>query len=143
MVERATDSLDGVYPREMIMYGNTSKTIQLKAGTNTEALIAGKSIRDSYYEISRARCDGYLSEFPEFSRHFERFAGKTNAEFSRAELTEMFKDLNPSVEEAILELSTNIGILKPNKNEHAATATSYNVPRLYRHGLGITTRGRP
>lgn len=143
MIERATDSLDGVYPREMIMYGNISRSIQLKTGASIDSLIAGKSIKDSYYEVSKARCDGYLSEFPEYSKHFEKFSGKTSAEFSRAELKAMFKDLKQNTDEAINELATNVGILKPTKNEHAANAEKYQVPRLYRSGLGITTKGRP
>lgn len=143
MIERATDSLDGVYPREMIMYGNTAKTIQMKSGTTGTPLISGTSIRDSYYIVSKARCDGYLSEFPSFSKHFEKFAGKTSGEFSRADLLEMFEGLTPSAEEAIPELSANIGILKPANKQHAATALNYNVPRLYISGLGITTKGRP
>lgn len=143
MIERATDSLDGVYPREMIMYGNTARALQLKTSAGIDSLITGKAVRDSYYEVSNARCDGYLSEFPAYSKHFEKFAGKTSAEFSRLELEEMFKTLTPTADEAIIELATNVGILKPTKNEHAANADSYQVPRLYRFGLGITTKGRP
>jgi hypothetical protein len=141
MTERATDSLDGVYPREMIMYGNTSKSCQTGPGSN--ALIDGNSIRDSYYKVSKDRCEGYLSEFPEYSKHFEKFGGKTSANFTRVELTEMFKELTPPADQAILELSTNIGILKPQNKEHAATAEKFKIPRLYIHGLGITTKGRP
>jgi hypothetical protein len=125
------------------MYGNTAKNIQMKSGTTETPLISGASIRDSYYIVSKSRCDGYLSEFPIFSKHFEKFAGKTSGEFSRADLLEMFKELSPSAEEAIPELSANIGILKPTNKEHAATASNYNVPRLYISGLGITTKGRP
>lgn len=141
MIERATDSLDGVYPREMIMYGNTAKKLQ--ESPSAVALIEGNAIRDSYYVVSKARCTGYLSEFPEYSKHFDRFAGKTSADFSRTELIEMFMGLTPAPDQAILELSTNIGILKPQRKEHAATASEFKVPRLYIHGLGITTKGRP
>jgi len=141
MIERATDSLGGVYPREMIMYGNISSERQVIP--RHDCLIEGASIRDAYYEVSRLRCENYLAEFPAFNGHFEAFSGKTTSQFSRDELVSMFKGLEPRFEAAVRELSTNVGLLRPLDGKSYATAERFQIPRLYVAGLGIVTRGRP
>ncbi|MDN0075613.1 hypothetical protein QU481_11990 [Crenobacter sp. SG2303] len=142
MIERSTDGTGCVYPRELIMYAQISKQKQSSSGPGGGALIEGASIRDAYYEVSEARCNNYLAEFPWYSQHFKKFSGATKTEFSRDELLAMFDGLGLEAEEAIKDLATNVGVLKPVRGS-VHTAETFQIPKLYVYGLGITIRGRP
>lgn len=141
MTERVKDGQGGMYPREMITFGNISKNKQLeKCIISGDCLISGSSIKEAYYIVSKIKCETYLSEFPHLEKHFERFQGKDSAKFTRKELSSLLKGLNPSKDEAIKELY-EAGILLPKGN--IANASSFEIPRLFRSGLGLTLRGRP
>ena len=51
------------------------------------------------------------------------------------------KGLKPRNDE-LLERLYEIGVVRPDTGR-VLTASSYQIPRLYRSGLGLTIRGRP
>lgn len=143
MIERITDGLGGVYPRELISFCNEAKDLQLQDGPSSDnILIDGLSVRDAYYIVSRQRVDTYLSEFPELNDHFNKFDGKTKSTFSRSELKNMFSNLNLEGGEAI-ERMYDVGFLKPKQKNAKHLADEFEIPRLYRDGIGLVIRGRP
>lgn len=143
MIARATDAKGATFPREMIVYGNIAKENQLKKGGPGEAsLITGRAVVDAYYDVSRIRCETYLTEFPELRTHIKRFRGKRDAPFTRTELLGMFDDLDPAGDEAIERLY-EVGVLAPEGRLDFSVAESFVVPRLYRAGLGLQIIARP
>jgi hypothetical protein len=143
MVDRATDAKGVTFPREMISYSNIARDNQRKTGGPGEpSLITGRSVVQAYYEVSRIRCETYLSEFPDVRPHIGRFRGKHDSPFQRDELIEMFEQLDPCGQEAIDRLH-EIGVLAPDGKQDIAIAGAFDVPRLYRAGLGLVIRARP
>jgi hypothetical protein len=143
MIARATDAKGGTFPRELISYGNIAKEFQLaKGGPSETSLISGRSVVDAYYQVSRIRCETYLSEFPHLRAHIRKFRGKHDAPFTRAELLAMFAGLTPEPDEAIDELH-EVGVLAPEGRVDASVASSFDIPRLYRAGLGLSIIARP
>jgi hypothetical protein len=143
MIARATDAKGGTFPRELINYGNIAKANQVsKGGPGDPGLIGGRSVVEAYYEVSRIRCQTYLSEFPDLRPHIRQFQGKHDAPFERAELLEMFESLNPAGDGAIDRLH-DIGVLAPLGKQDVAVATRFDIPRLYRAGLGLSIIARP
>jgi hypothetical protein len=143
MVDRATDAKGVTFPRELISYGNIAREKQLEAGGPGDiSLIAGRSVVQAYYDVSRIRCETYLSEFPDMSPHIARFRGKHDSPFERDELIQMFEGLDPCNRDAIERLH-EIGMLATEGGQDVAVASRFDVPRLYRAGLGLEIRARP
>jgi hypothetical protein len=143
MIARSTDAKGGTFPRELISYGNISKKNQLaKGGPGDNSLITGRAVVEAYYEVSRIRCQTYLSEFPELRSHIRQFQGKHDAPFTRDELLAMFTSVEPSGDEAIDRLH-DVGVLAPLNKQDVSIASSFDVPRLYRAGLGLSIIARP
>jgi hypothetical protein len=142
MIARCTDALEGIYPRELIQFGNISAENQRKtAKVGPDYLIEGASVLDAYYEVSKNRCDTYLTEFPKFIEHFKRFAGRSTPTFSRDDLYQIMEGLQPDGEDMLKGLY-ELGLLIP-RGGNVSTATAFEIPRLYRAGLGLVIPGRP
>lgn len=86
------------------------------------------------------RCETYLAEFPRLRDHFRRFDGQTTSTFSRDTLLALMDGLDPAGDDLLRELH-EIGVLEPLRG-NVATASEFEVPRLYRIGLGLVIRGR-
>lgn len=142
VIARITDGLGGTYPREFINIGNYSRDNQLRdKALEDDCLISGKSIKMAFLDVSLVKCNTYLSEFPTLRNHFERFRGKNTAKYNRDELIALMDGLVPSGEEMIREIYET-GILEPQKIR-SSSAIEFEIPKLYRTGLGLTLRGRP
>ena len=143
MFARVTDARGTAFPRETILLGNRSREKQIVSGATSDAmssLIGRDAIRDAFTEVSELRCNTYLAEFPSLREHFARFAGKTQSVFTPDELDEMMADLTPRGVDMRRELH-EVGVIRP-VDGHVNTATRFEVPRLYRQGLGLVIRGR-
>ncbi|AFO56288.1 MULTISPECIES: P-loop ATPase, Sll1717 family [unclassified Natrinema] len=141
MTKRIQDGHGGKYPRELISFCNEAARIQLHhEKRETDRVIAGLSVRDAYFEVSKQRINTYLSEFEDLDEHFERFDGKKKAEFSHSELIYMFEDLSPKPEDAIKRM-VDIGFFEEDRNDQQEKV--YTIPRLYRDGIGLIIKGRP
>ena len=82
-----------------------------------------------------------MSEFPGLREHFDRFGGKDTAKYTREELIEMMKGLEPSGDEMIRALYET-GLLEAQHGK-GTSDSNYEVPKLFRFGLGLVLRGRP
>ena len=141
LTKRIRDGHGGKYPRELISFCNFAKELQLQHEDDCEErLIAGLRVRDAYKEVSDQRVDTYLSEFPELDEHFKRFDGRNKPEFSHGELLDMFSDLEPKPDNAIRRM-VDIGFFEEKRNDDGTR--EYEIPRLYRHGIGLVLKGRP
>ena len=142
LVTRVTDAQGTVLPREAILLANLSSKIQLETGGAQDggSLIGREAIREAFTRTSRMRCETYLAEFPNLKEHFRRFEGQTASTFDREEIAELMDGLNPSGTELLQELY-DIGLLMPIRGD-VATAEQFELPRLYRTGLGLIIRGR-
>lgn len=150
IIERSTDGLGGVYPREIINFGNYAKLeeLGLKGDELTQeyvcgtSLISGLSIRNAFSSVSKVKVQSYLSEFEHLSKHFDRFTGQTTADYSQAELIRLMSGLQPEGEEMIRQLHET-GVIAYSSGNILTQGTTISVPRLFRNGLGIVTMGRP
>ena len=149
IMERSTDGLGGVYPREIINFGNyaVKEELMLNDGLSDEfcgekSLISGLAIRNAFSNVSKVKVQSYLSEFATLSKHFERFSGLQNAEFSQEELIQLMNGLEPEGEEMIRQLHET-GVISFSSGEILTRDSKIIVPRLFRSGLGIITMGRP
>jgi hypothetical protein len=143
MVDRATDAKGITFPRELISYGNIAQEKQQQAGGPGESsLISGRSVIQAYHEVSRIRCETYLSEFPDVTTHIGRFRGKHDSPYGKEELVQMFEDLDPCGLQAIERLH-EIGMLGTDGGQDVSVASQFVIPRLYRSGLGLDIRARP
>jgi hypothetical protein len=140
---RVTDAQQTVLPREAILLCTLSRKIQIDSGgaQSRDSLISRETIREAFTKLSTIRCDSYLAEFPELREHFGRFRGQTSFSFSRAELLSIMIDLEPNGDKLLTEMY-EIGIIAPMRGD-ILTAEAYEIPRLYRVGLGLVVRGRP
>lgn len=142
MMARITDGLGGKYPRELINFGNVSKEIQrINYPEEDDFLISGNAIKEAYYKVSEVKCATYLSEFPSLQRHFERFRGLDKSSFEREELVVLMKGLKPNRDVMIQHLY-EVGILFPIGGP-SVNALKFEIPKLFRFGLGLVIRGRP
>lgn len=143
MIARATDAHGSTYPREMITFGNRAKENQAtRGGPGDDGLISGRAVVDAYAEVSRIRCETFLSEFPELSQHIRRFRGQHDSPFTRRELDDLMRGLDPSGLPAIERLH-EVGVLSPAGGRDVAVADRFEVPRLYKSGLGLQIIARP
>lgn len=152
LAARVEDSQGTVLPREAILYGNLCKEIQVERdrdayldpeaadSTSSESLVSPKTARDAFRVLSEKRCETYFAEFEDLRPHFARFEGQTVAVFERAQLDNLFKGLKPEGSSLLQELH-DIGVLKP-VGGTVSTASRFEIPRLYRPGMGLIIRGR-
>ena len=89
-----------------------------------------------------SRACGKFSPVYALSKHFERFSGLQNAEFSQDELIQLMNGLKPEGEEMIRQLHET-GVISFSSGEILTRDSKIIVPRLFRSGLGIITMGRP
>jgi hypothetical protein len=142
MRTRAKDGRFGALPREMITFGNVARAKQLGNHYPTKGgLISAAAVREAYPELSRLRCETFLTEFPELENHFRRFLGATTPRFHRAQLERLMSGLSPHGEE-MLEALYEVGVIEPMGGEHFSVAREFEMPLLYRPGLGLRLRGR-
>ncbi|OII07299.1 hypothetical protein BIU89_11905 [Curtobacterium sp. MCBA15_005] len=142
LLERVRDGRDTVLPRDSIVLTNSAADKQRDLGeVGTTALLSREAIREAFTRTSEIRYESFLAEFPDLREHFRRFTGQTKADFSKVELTDLMEGLTPSGDE-LLERLFEIGVVRPNTGR-VQTAASYEIPRLYRNGLGLVIRGRP
>jgi len=141
MTKRIQDGHGGKYPRELISFCNEATRIQLHSDRDAgDRMIAGLSVRDAYFEVSKQRVNTYLSEFQDLDEHFDRFDGKKKAEFTHSELVGMFSELEPQPNDAIKRM-VDIGFFKEDRDEDQEKV--YTIPRLYRDGIDLVIKGRP
>lgn len=139
---RITDGLGGKYPRELINLSNYAKEEQTAiSGFEEGCLISGSAIKNAFNKVSVTKCDTYLSEFPSLRTHFERFRGKDTAKYTRESLGKLMDGLEPSEDEMIRRLYET-GMLEAQHGKGSADS-SFEVPKLFRFGLGLVLRGRP
>ena len=143
MLDRARDGQFGPLPRELITFGMEARAAQLEGRFDAGgALISGEAVRKAYPVVSRLRCETFLAEFPELREHFQRFRGQTTPRFHRAQLEGVvMKDLEPSGKEMV-EALCEAGVIQPADGQHRGVANEFDVPLLYRPGLGLLLRGR-
>lgn len=140
MVERIKDGHGGKYPRELITFCDEARREELKEGKGAgNRLIGGYSVRDAYYTVSQQRVDNYLSEFPGLQEHFDLFDDRNTAEYTHSELVDMFDDLEPNGKTAI-DRMVDIGFFESKRDDDEKI---YEIPRLYRDGIGLVIRGKP
>ena len=143
MIERATDGLSGVYPREIINFSNYAVKEDLKSPDEAiTSIISGNAIKHSFAEVSKVKVESYLSEFSHLQKHFERFNGKQTATFTQSELIDIMAGLEPSGEEMIKQLHET-GVISYSTQNALTSQTTLTIPRLFRIGLGIVMPGRP
>lgn len=110
---------------------------------SSDQLIAGRTVVETYYDISRNRYEGVLvGDFPQMRPHFKRFRGRHDSPYERSELEAMFAGLDPSGVEA-LEALNEAGVLRPADNRDVAVASRFEIARVYRAGLGLSIHARP
>lgn len=143
LAARVADGRDTILPRDAIVLSNLAQQFQEAQGGDSEdpQLLSRDAMRKAFAETSQVRCEAFLAEFPDLREHFRQFAGQQTSEFSRRELLGMMDGLTPSGDD-LLERLHEIGILSIN-SPRVFTATSFEIPRLYRTGLGLVIRGRP
>jgi hypothetical protein len=140
MTSRIEDGQGGRYPRELITFCNEAVREEIQNEEHPEdRLIGGLSVRDAFFTVSEKRVDTYLSEFPELEEHFARFDGKKTAKYTHTELLELFNDLEPNGKEAI-DRMVDVGFFEESRNDGEKI---YEIPRIYREGIGLVIRGRP
>ena len=87
------------------------------------------------------KCDTYLSEFPALRAHFERFRGKDTAKYTREGIGDLMFGLEPKGDDMIKALYET-GMLEA-QHGRASADSSFEIPKLFRVGLGLVLRGRP
>lgn len=138
---RVTDAQGTVLPRETIMLANRAQAKQLESGHPAEdSLLSRESVRDAFTFVSEERVSSYLAEFPDVEHHLKRFRGQVTGTFKREELETLMDGLEPSGI-AMLDRLFEIGVIRPLAGT-TVTASEFEVPRLYRVGLGLVIRGR-
>lgn len=135
-----TDAQGTVLPRETILLGNEAKEEQAKLGAVNGTLLSREAVRTAFTKVSTERVSGYLAEFPDVAEHLRRFRGQTQSTFTRDEIHELMEGLEPSGID-LLDRLYEIGVLGPVTGT-TVTAEEFEIPRLYRVGLGLVIRGR-
>lgn len=147
MIDRIEDGQGGRYPRELINFCNEAvnsekETMRISGVSGSmPPVITGNSILKAFPVVSKNKVQTYLSEFGALREHFKRFEGQTKATFTKAELIDLMRGLQPEGDDMLRQLYET-GILRPNTSSIIASA-NYEVPRLFRIGLGMVIKGRP
>jgi hypothetical protein len=138
------DGMGNIYPRELIHLGNLAVEKQreinrIEGQHQSTRLISANALKEAFAAVSVYRCDTYLySEFPHLAKHFDIFRGSDKATFQRKELYQFFEHFAPNGDEAIRAVY-DAGLLTP-LGHTVDSSVEFNVPLLYRTGLGITQR---
>ncbi|WP_455449657.1 P-loop ATPase, Sll1717 family [Natrinema thermotolerans] len=141
MTTRIKDGHGGKYPRELISFCNAAVREEIEKDEHPEGrLINGYSVRDAYDTVSEQRVNTFLSEFPDLEDHFDKFDTKKTAKYSYDDLYTMFEGLDPSPKNAV-DRMVDIGFLRTDRDDEGNRV--YEIPRLYREGIGLVIRGRP
>lgn len=142
VVARVTDAQGTVLPRETIMLGNNAKSLQaaMDGRADNPALLSREAVREAFTLVSTERASSYLAEFPDVEPHLKRFRGEQTSSFARDELARLMTGLQP-YDVDLYDRLYEIGVLEPVKGT-TVTAGSFEIPRLYRVGLGLVIRGR-
>jgi len=144
ILKRLVDGLGMSFPREIIHLGNMAVQKQrelLRTDGPVEGgrLIGARALRKAFDAVSAYRCDTYLnSEFPHLAGHIDAFRGKEVSTFGRDELVRSFEWMNPRGDDAIRTMH-DIGLIAP-LGKNVDSALKFEVPLLYRSGLGIVER---
>ena len=142
LLQRITDGIGGRYPRELINFANYAKTEQMELTIFEEdCLISGNAIKRAFGKVSEVKCNTYLSEFPLLREHFERFRGKDSAKYNRKQLVDLMEGLEPTGDDMIRAIYET-GMLEA-KNGRGVADSSFEIPKLFRIGLGLVLKGRP
>ncbi len=153
IMKRMVDGLGMLYPREFIHLGNQAVIKQREinksfASTsnnnmykqNSLNILSIAAIKEAFSEVSKYRCDTFLySEFPHLKNHFNQFKGLTKTLIHRDDLYTMFRNLNPLGTDAVCAIYET-GLLQPIGNKNVDACLKFNIPPLYRSGLGIVSR---
>jgi hypothetical protein len=139
---RVTDAQGTVLPRETIMLGNKAQQEQSRGGGHASdtSLLSRDAVRNAFTFVSTERVSSYLAEFPDVEEHLKRFRGQQTAIFPRSDLESLMEGLQPSGVQ-LFDRLFEIGVLEPLQGT-TVTAARFEVPRLYRVGLGLVIRGR-
>jgi len=144
ILKRLVDGLGMSFPREIIHLGNTAvqkqrEIIRSEGAHGGSRLIGMRALRKAFDAVSLYRCDTYLnSEFPHLAGHIDAFRGKETSTFEREELYRSFEGLDPRGDDAIRAIH-DIGLITP-IGKNVDSALKFEVPLLYRSGLGIVKR---
>ncbi len=143
ILKRLVDGLGMSFPREIIHWGNMAvhkqREILRQEHSNGDRLIGARALRQAFDMVSAYRCDSYLhSEFPHLAAHVDTFRGKEVSTFTREELYRAFEGLDPSGDDGIRAMH-DIGLIAP-MGKNVDSALRFEVPLLYRSGLGIVER---
>lgn len=141
LLARITDGLGGTYPREFINFANYSKEEQRNEKFEEACLLSGNAIRKAFGKVSMTKCNTYLSEFPVLRAHFERFRGRDTARYEREDIVKMMSGLEPGGDDMIRALYET-GMLEA-QHGRGSTDSAFEIPKLFRVGLGLVLRGRP
>lgn len=144
ILKRVVDGLGMGFPREVIHLGNSAakrqRSLDRDQGSHTcKRLISSKALKQAFDAVSAYRCETYLdAEFPHLSNHIDRLRGRPAASIGREELRDLYDEMSPSGDEAIRSLH-DIGLLAPGGGS-VDSARRFEIPLLYRSGLGILQR---
>lgn len=141
LLARITDGLKGKYPREFINFAAYAKEEQRAERFEENCLLSGTAIRKAFSKVSEVKCNTYLSEFPLLKTHFERFRGRDTARYTREQLVEVMSGLEPEGDDMIRALYET-GMLEAEHGRGAADS-DFEIPKLFKIGLGLVLRGRP
>jgi hypothetical protein len=144
ILKRLVDGLGMRFPRELIHLGNMAVARQreldrIEGKHQSERLISSKALRSAFEAVSEYRCETYLNaEFPHLAEHFNCLRGKETSVFTKDQLLDDFKGLDPKGEDAIRTVH-DVGVISP-IGKNADSARRFEIPLLYRSGLGIVER---
>ncbi len=144
MLKRLVDGLGMSFPREIIHLGNVAAARQRELDKTegrhaSEKLVSARALRLAFDAVSAYRCDSYLNaEFPHLLGHFDVFKGKESRSFQRVEMYSFFDNLSPAGNDAVRAVH-DVGLLIP-VGKNVDSARRFEIPLLYRSGLGITGR---
>lgn len=144
MIRNLTDGLGKMYPREFIHLSNQAVAIQkdlLKNHKYSDSyLISIKAVKSAFKYVSTYRCESFLyAEYPYLLEHFNKLKEFGYDTLTKEEFTNLFADLNPSGNDALLALY-DTGLLQPNRNRTIYSATKYKIPDLYKYGFGLSRK---
>ena len=74
-------------------------------------------------------------------KHFNQFRGKDTARYTRDELCALMDGLEPKGDDMIRALYET-GMLEAQHGRESSDS-SFEIPKLFRMGLGLVVRGRP
>lgn len=142
LMQRITDGRGTALPRDAIVMANQAAQLERDGGSVwSHSLLSRESVRKAFTKTSEIRCESFLAEFPELRGHFRKFNGQTKSSFTKKEILQLMSGLAPNGDE-LLERLFDIGVIRPDSGR-VLTAKSFEIPRLYRAGLGLVIRGRP